>query len=336
MPQVFTFGEIPARDFSLPFNQVCRNGLPVDAPLPTRIPAAIYYPYNERDHRVPTPNPMHISKGPFPVLLYAHGFRITLQACNSTFPMNRDFTTVDYLLRHLASYGCICVAPDVSWLPGGSPAGSPQTQDAFMLRATVLFEYYQYLYSLNTTLFANQWDLRRLIMVGHSTGGGAATQAGRIISEEFSLESIAYGLIAPIPGSARSDVRNLVVLQGLRDTMQGADPVGAYAVSGLPKTLVTIPGANHFGYTSLCNPDNTPTAGVNDAAGTISRTSQQQAGAAYLAALVRYYALKDGSMRPYLVGTKPIEGLETLSISAQAQGILASPPQATRSPRANP
>jgi hypothetical protein len=83
--------------------------------------------------------------------------------------------------------------------------------------------------------------------------------------------------------------------------------------------LVTIRGANHFGYTDICAPDNH--CALNVPPGTITRANQQLAGASYLAALVRYYALADATARPYLSGEKQVEGLEAVSgIQVQMQG----------------
>jgi dienelactone hydrolase len=332
LAQPFGPRELPGQENTpLPYNQMCQNGKLVDASVPARVLAAVYYPYFAgTDHRVPTPNPLKVPRGPFPVLLYAHGFRPTLLACDTTLPINRDFTRVGFMLRHAASYGCVAVAPDLSWLPGGDvPTDPSYVQDEFTLRATVLVAYYQYLASLNNTLFANQLDLSRLILVGHSTGGGAATQAGRDLSSFLSFQSLSYGLIAPIPGSASSDIRNLLVMRGTLDTMQGADPLGAYTAGATPKTLVTVPGANHFGYTDLCELDNTcAAAAVSDSNGTISRAGQQQTGGAYLAALLRYYAQGDATARPYLTGEERVEGLEVYGVTGvqiQAQGFPPVP-----------
>jgi hypothetical protein len=114
----------------------------------------------------------------------------------------------------------------------------------------------------------------------------------------------------------------------------GVDPVGAYTAAGTPKTLVTIGRANHFGYTSLCDWDNT-CDGFGEA-GKIMRDDRQQAGAAYLAALVRYYALGDNTARPYLTGEKAVEGLKVTDIQVQAQGFGLPPIRTTITPRAKP
>ncbi len=305
--------------------------LDVGGSLPSSVLAAVYFPYFAgTDHRVPTPNPLHVTKGPFPVLLYAHAFRqIDIAAPGATDP-KRDFTSVDAMMRHVASYGCVCIVPDLSWIQDVGAAG-PTLADAFAHRARVLTAYYQYVASsLNDTLFAQQVDLSRVILVGHSRGGGSAVQAGRDLSAT-GLQPVATGLIAPEAGAnTDSGVRNLVVLGGSLDGDENAQPEAAYNASGTPKTLVTIPGANHFGYTGICPLDNTCyDAGLFDENGTISRAAQQQTGAAYLTALVRFYALGDSTVRPYLTGEERVEGLEVYGVTGiqvQAQGLPLSTP----------
>ena len=115
----------------------------------------------------------------------------------------------------------------------------------------------------------------------------------------------------------------------------------AFAAGGNSKTLATIPGANHFGYTDLCDASNIcEPYGVGDPNGAISRAQQQLAGAAYLTALLRYYALGDATARPYLTGQKAVEGLESLSIQVQAKGFVTRPtppvPQNTHTPVIGP
>jgi hypothetical protein len=247
------------------------------------------------------------------------------------------------MLRQVASYGCVCVVPDLSWLTGGDGTVATLEVD-FNLRAIVLVEYYNYLIRLNSRLFGSQLDLSRVVLVGHSTGGGAAIRAGRILSPFVNRHALAYGLIAPFflgmapwPSSIGSDVGNLLVLFGTRDPLR-VEAGEAYMAGGTPKTQVTIPGANHFGYTNLPDPDNTYNSYDlpwvrGDANGTIPRYDQQQTAAAYLAALLRYYALGDSSMRPYLVGEKPVEGAETLGIQVQAEGFITTPPRPSVPPK---
>ncbi len=325
LPQYFTFNGYPGfPNHFLAFAGHCADGTLVGPQLPRKIVAAVYYPkyYSQTKYQPAASNPLGMPLSVFPVLLYAHAFRDPLgSACGGAHPSTRDFAGVEVMLRHAASYGCIAVAPDLSWIPGGwFPGGASDFQKyAIALRADVLIAYFRHLGMLNTTLFAQRLDLSRLVMVGHSTGGPAAVEAGRFLTSLTAFQCLSYGLIASlplfyyyIPGY------NTLVLKGTLDTMQGADPNQNYTAAGLPKTLVTIPGANHFGYTDLCPPNNHAfDVGINDENGAIPRDAQQLAGAAYLAALVCYHAHGDQTARPYLSGEKPVEELD----SAGAPGI---------------
>ena len=351
MPNPFKLSQMPAwaladrpsnSNDSARFNAVCQNGQLVDAgELPRRVLAAVYYPVDPRaDPSILTPNPLGMSKGPYPVLLYAHGFRPPETACIVASPLNRDFTSVETMLRHVASWGCVCVVPDLSWLPGLLRVGDPDAaREAFDLRAVVLVDYYTYLADvLNTRLFAKQLDFSRVVLVGHSTGAGGATHAGSIIAGFSHPTSLSYGLIAPVRETTSSDVHSLLVLRGSQDTLQGGiDPLGAFAAAGISKTLATIPGANHFGYTDICPPDNSCGRQLFDQNGAISRADQQQVGAEYLAALVRYYALGETNLVSFLNGSVIPDSLKSLNLQVQAKGFIVHPePQDTHTPVAQP
>jgi hypothetical protein len=283
--------------------------------------AAVYYPIRgDTTPPAPSPNPLTIAKGPFPVLLYAHAFRGGLASDQGSHPASRDFTSVEAMLRYVAAWGCVCVAPDLSWPPDYADGAE---------RAVVLVNYYTYLADvLNSALFAKQLDFSRMVLVGHSKGAAGATQTGCLISDfGHQFKSLSYGLIAPeVGGGSASDLRNRLVVGGGKDTDEGADPQGAFTAGGIPKTLVMIPGANHFGYTDICPPDNTcGRAGIRDPDGAIPRADQQRVGAEYLAALARFYALGERG------------AASSLNLQVQSQGFIALPdPQFTHTPVVKP
>jgi dienelactone hydrolase len=317
MEQMLTARDIPVPVHS--YNFVCKDRRLVGVDLPTRIKAAVYYPYHTRDHRVPTPNPYDVTSGPFPVVLYAHGVRWQELACATPFPIDRDFTRAETVLRRLASQGCVAVAPDLSWLPGDFE-GMVTVGQAFELRARVLAAYHTYLATLNASVFAGQLDLSRVLLVGHSTGAGACALAGPRLLDSGQAHAVAYGFLGPYVGyqtpvpTFGPHTAKSIVVHGDIDTISGGDAAACYSVSGGPKTLVTVPGANHFGYTSLCELDNTCDSTVG-ADGTISRTGQEQTAAAYLAAVLRFHLLGDATVRPYLNGTRQVEGLDFLGVT---------------------
>jgi hypothetical protein len=315
LPQYFTLNGYPGfPNYFLALGNHCADGTLVGPQLAQKILAAVYYPQSYPGTQY---NKLGITPGRFPVMLYAHGYRDPLgTACGGAHPSTRDFAGNDAMLRHVASYGCIVVVPDLSWIPGGfAKDSSDYYQYGIALRADVLFAYFQRLTALNVPLFAQRLDLSRLVMAGHSTGGPAAVEAGRWLRGYAAFQSLSFGLLAPIPGVLYGAHSNLVVLGGTVDTLQGANPVAAYVGGGPPKSLVTIPGANHFGYTDLC-PSNNHAAdvGLYDQNAVIPRDAQQLVGAAYLAALVRYYATGDQTARPYLNGTKQIEELASAGV----------------------
>jgi hypothetical protein len=294
------------------YNFACRDGAVVPIDIPARVRAVVHHPVRSGAGS---------GRGPFPVLLYAHGVRDLQFACQSRYPVHEDFTQVDTMLQHVASYGCVAVAPDLSWLAPDLP-GSVTVEQAFSIRARVLVAYFRYLQVLDGPFFANRMDFSRVLLVGHSTGAGSSVEAGRLLLAELGVPPIAYGLIGPyyagrrpIPGVG-PDLHNVLVMHGTRDAVSGNDAAATFAASGTRKTLVTIPGANHFGYTNLCEFDDTCRAAfVADQAGTILRDGQQRAGSAYLAALLRYYALGDATARPYLTGEQVVGGLDTLGVT---------------------
>jgi dienelactone hydrolase len=297
MTQFLTQRDIPVPVES--YNVDCKNGVLVSQPLPAQVAAAVYYPRG---------NP-----GPFPVLLFAHGVRFLGAACQTPFPVHQDYQRVETILRHVASHGCVAVAPDLSWLP---PDGTVALRTAFDLRAQVLLGYYRYLVQLNATMFAGLLDLNRIILAGHSTGGGSVTLAGPRLRSIVNLKSLSYALLGPYfartdPAPNMVDVRDLLVMHGSLDTVSDGDARTSYLAGQPGKTLVTIPGANHFGYTHLCQLDNDCSeAIVPDGKGTISRYGQQITAAAYLVAMLRYYARNEQDAGHYLNGDRQIEGLE--------------------------
>ncbi len=296
------------------------------AGFPPYVKAAVYYPFQPPVIKGEVAIPR---KGPFPVLLYAHAYRGFLFANAGAHTADRDFTSVATILEHVACYGCVCIAPDLNWLTDEWASGATLTTSEE--RGVLLVNYYEYLSSLNTSVFHGQLDLSRVILAGHSTGAGGAVQAGLLLGGFGNAIAPIYGLIAPEEGGGTiSNVSRLLVVGGTLDTDQGADPEAGYNGAGTPKTLVTIPGANHFGYTDICNADNACESAELLENGTIPRLSQQMIAAAYLAALVRYYALSDATARPYLSGAQAVEGLGhygTSDVQVQSQGIgLHLPP----------
>jgi hypothetical protein len=86
---------------------------------------------------------------------------------------------------------------------------------------------------------------------------------------------------------------------------------------------MTIPGANHFGYTDICSTDNQVCA-TEDNPGGISRLAQQVTAAAYLTALMLEFAKQNYFMSPYLRGfaIPELTALGAKGITIEHQGMV--------------
>jgi hypothetical protein len=282
---------------------------------PPAVPAIVYYPAQNTSYDPTLSIQIDPRSGPYPVVLYAHAKRLLADDCPALYPqgidpsllgVGQDYTRAGYMLAHVASYGCVVVVPDLGWL----------WDHGWEERAVVLVSYYQYLEAINQQVFSHQLDLGRAMLVGHSTGGGACLVArGQFLAAGLPAP-LALGLLAPATSSGIQDITplaadlggaGLMVLRGTADTRQvGSDPEHVYAQALAPKIKVTIPGANHFGFTDTCTADLKQCA-ADDNPGTITRLGQQLTGGAYLAALLRKFVLGDATVEPYLNGSRIIE-----------------------------
>jgi hypothetical protein len=95
-----------------------------------------------------------------------------------------------------------------------------------------------------------------------------------------------------------------LVIGGTLDTGQRANPREVFDAAPRPRTLVTLTGATHFGYSRLCSPDNR-TCPRNDPSGpgAVSRIVQAQAAGTFIVAAAKRYAKFDAAMDAYLAGT---------------------------------
>ncbi|RQR44747.1 hypothetical protein DIE21_32895 [Burkholderia sp. Bp9140] len=293
------------------------------------ISAAIYYPGSSTSYWPTVPINVAMKEKNYPVIIFAHAKRDPTLFCQAPGPgldpdildISKDFTRADFMLDHVCSYGCVAVVPDLSGL----------TFLGAFERAQVLVAMYQFLASINP-LFQNRLDLNRILLCGHSTGGGSCLIARGDLVSAGGPTPLAMCLIAPAVRGSGPDLsalassvapNGLMVIAGAVDTMQaGVDPMAAYAAGQSPRVLITIPGANHFGYTSICSLDNKVCA-ASDNPGTIVRIAQELTAAAYLAALVRRFARGDQTVEPYLTGQQIVETniFGVLGIKVQQDGM---------------
>src|SRR5260370_16254720 len=294
----------------------CPGGTVIAIVTPATFRAIVYYPAWHQSYDPAAPISLKLIGKKYPVVLFAHARRIPL--CPQALPtganpgltdITDDYTLLGWMLEQGACSGRVVLVADMSGLKFFG----------FAQRAAVVVNMYQYLKSLNDAVFSGALDPSRLVLAGHSSGGGACLVTRASLVAAAGPSPVAMGLLAPavtgdigggpdvIPLAANQAPNALMVLKGTADTLQfGLNPHPVFLAARAPRVLVTIPGANHFGYTDICTADNQVCAAM-DSPGGISTLGQQLTGGAYLGALVRRFALGDVSVEPYLSGQRIVE-----------------------------
>ncbi len=249
--------------------------------------------------------------GPFPVIAIAHARRLRSAGVRPGAPEDpsQDYRQLTGLMAHLARRGFVVIAPDLSWLaPDDGPARrAAALRDALSsLRA-----------GSRGPLLA---DFDRAGLIGHGHGGLAA--AALAIDRACPFHVRALGLIAPLPprgAAALAGGPPVLILRGGADTGAagaGAGPAALFELAPPPKTLVTIPGANHFGYTTSI-----ALAAPLDGEPGIGRRDQQRIARAYLTALFERHARGREEADAWLSGELPIPQLESTSGAASPEAL---------------
>lgn len=212
--------------------------------------------------------------GPFPVVVYAHGRRFKSQIPCDWLDQNtkEDLTSTifeDYkrakgIMERLAKAGIIIISVDWNryWmfkdeLDNHAHKGIPE-----IIKKVIA--YLEWETQTIQSWFKGNVDLRRLGLMGHSTGG-----AGVLVTA-IQLRGLikAVGVIAPTcPNKDASDPNvpdppcfegwnppqniPILVIHGTHEhhCQVGRFPKDVYCGATPPKHLIVITGANHFGYT---------------------------------------------------------------------------------------
>lgn len=182
--------------------------------------------------------PSAAESGPFPVVLFSHGF--------AGFPeQSVDLTT------HLASWGFVVAAPDhversLSGLLGTAAQGVTPREDAAVLAATLDLVVDED--SREGSPLAGLVDPDRVAVAGHSAGAGAAYELAGSDDRIDSFITYSVGRAdGPVP-----DVPGMVML-GTGDGVIPADATRElYAAMAPPKYLVEIDGAGHLVFSDIC------------------------------------------------------------------------------------
>ncbi len=272
---------------------------------PAKNAAMIFYPATADGDATPV-----ASGGPFPVVVYGHAKRFPQALLPDEAPCPgapadtaHDYERVTGILSQLARWGFISIAPDLSWL---TTAGVSDW-------AQVLQDALDYIAARNgdsSSRFHNQVMTSAPGAIGHSTSGYAASQ----LATRPGAAVAAVALIAPAAGSstlnflANLSPRPLMVFEGGEDVGPYGRSGDFYGAAAPPKVLVSIPGANHFGYyDDVCV--------LSDNTATISQADQQRIAEAYLVAFFRRRLQGAVEEEDYLDGVRPIEELEGFGIT---------------------
>lgn len=268
---------------------------------PNPCPTMIYFPDPDQ------------TSGPAPLVIFSHARRDP--TCIQDIPSGGDPTLADFtqdfkrykqVLTHLASHGCVVVAPDLSWLAGSY--GGNQRADV-IVAVWKFFKDNSGAVPYNGGLKTEEVDPSRVMLAGHSTGGGACFRARTNLAAAGGPPPLAISVLAPAADMAVLDLVDdppsygILVMKGTNDTASGnIVPDAVFNMGGQNRrVLVTLEGANHFGYTDLCSENGCfPMPFVGDGPCDFGPDRQKNTAGAYLAAMMRRFAHNDVSMNQYL------------------------------------
>lgn len=278
-----------------------RAGLRVVKAVPVpgqdvRVKAVIYYPATREATNAP------VAPGaPFPVVAFVHANRGAPPCAGTPTDEGSDLLQLDTILRHLARWGYVVISGDASAAPPG-----PFFQTDLMQAEA------EYLIAENTrggSPFNQRLRTTGIGLLGHSTGGGAAYAVAS--SSALDVGAVA-GLVPSGQTGSIGSIPSLTVGVTRDDGTFGGNASGFYNACDPPKHMLTIGGANHFGFTeSLCfGSDGDPL---------IARHDQQRITMAYLTAFLQHYLREEAGYADVLSGAADVESLEPFDLEVQAE-----------------
>jgi acetyl esterase/lipase len=277
------------------------DGLPFEGTIyrsPERCAAIVYYPAAEDGEDAPL-----AARGPFPLIALAHTRRLRRMAgTGAPDDTSQDYRQLAGVMAHLARRGFVVIAPDLSWL---APDDGP------LRRAAALRDAVSHLRAGSKGLVLA--DFERVGLVGHGLGGMAALALALDRRCPFYVRGIT--VLSPAGGAAPARMEGLPPIMILRGTaeLDGAS-AALYAAAGAPKHLVTLPGANHFGFTTSLASEP-----PFDGAPTMQRRDQQRVAKAYLAAFFERYLGGTADGMAWLCGDATPPELAALGLEVRAE-----------------
>lgn len=199
---------------------------PGESPQPRKLVTIVRYPR---------------ARGPFPLIIFGHGFAVTPQIYSS-------------LLHAWARAGYVVAAP-IFPLGNANAPGGPNESDLVNQPRDMSFVITQML-TANTIrggVFAGMIDPRHIAVSGQSDGGDTAlTAADNAQFRDRRIRAAAILSGQEIPGVGGYDFPAssppLLAVQGLADTINLPSTTYAFFnAAPRPKYLLTLPGASHLG-----------------------------------------------------------------------------------------
>lgn len=190
-------------------------------------------------------------KGPFPLVLFAHGF--------AAYP-----TEYQYLLTHLASWGMVAAAPDFNergLLAALSGSSTTTDETAVMLATQDLMETQDV---MESGLLSGKVDTSNTATIGHSAGVSSAVGAA---AEDPEIKTFVAMSGGRAPGSSTGSTTSSggtipdlpiptqpgMVVTGGKDQVAALDRVqGFFESLNPPRRLVVVDDAGHNAFNDLC------------------------------------------------------------------------------------
>jgi acetyl esterase/lipase len=251
----------------------------------TSVPVRIFHPVDLQDH------------GPLPVIVFHHG-ALMIEPGHP-----RVFDRFDPLLRRWASYGfvvCAIDAPELVWLNGRLVNASLANLNAMSENQRATIDHLRVRSGQRDFALAGHLDLERIIVAGHSRGGGASLITAR--TEASVVGGILLEPLDPMATVGGQDVWNeplpqkpfLLVIAGSDAELPYPMVDFLYERRSGPMVAPTLIGGIH-NYTcdASCAPENGANAGI-------TREQQQSITNAYAVAFLKYVASGDATYAPLL------------------------------------
>jgi len=214
-----------------------------------RLLTTVWYPSNPRPLEIlrPSPTPAATESGPFPLIIYNHGFMSTRKEGL-------------YLVEHLASSGYVVAAADFP-LTNYSTEEGPQAEDVVNQPADVSFLIDTFLAWNQTSdhAFHGLIDPDRIALMGLSLGGMTTTLAAFHPRLRDPRVKVAISLAGPTEMFADSFFASpslpFLMVAGTADALVDFDLNARALPERVPEgTLVTIREGSHTGFANFADP----------------------------------------------------------------------------------